>query len=697
MLSLSFFKNEPPPEYLLKKSKNTTTSKKGKVNPIDIIIPVYEGYLQTKRCIESVLKSNVYKSSRIIVINDYSPNRNINSYLKKLARTNKINLIENQANSGFVASVNIGMRLSKNNDVVLLNSDTEVNGNWLRKLRWHAYSKSKVSSVTPFSNNATICSYPNLHGFNKFPKNEDVKSFDEALYAANKCKNIQIPTAVGFCMYIRRECLNEIGFFDEKTFGKGYGEENEFCLRASKNRWIHLLAGDTFVFHEGAVSFSSESESKKKTALAALLNLYPYYEITIHDHIKKNEIFELISSAIIARYGASKKIKILHILHNLGGGTEKYVKDLTEKYSNDCIHIIMQPYVDESGGKYFHLFSTDKFEKLNFKIGYGKLESLIKILLKLQISFAHIHHLINHSRANVECILKKLNLPYYISVHDYMLICPQIILINPKTQKYCGLPSENECNLCLSNNKPFGYTNINEWLESNQNLINNASKVICPSIDVKKRILIKFPKANLIAAYHEEKKNHLTIKFHLNKVKKNEGLKIAILGILAPHKGFKLINNILTIADKEKIPINFRLIGKLENNLTLNPSDKFTVSGEYEDSKLVNEIKKYNPHLIFFASQCPETFSYTLSKAKESNYPILAPNIGAFSERLVERPWAWLYKWDSEGIEILSLLDQIKHNLNTKKEPQSIKKISSNIKISSNFYNNQYLKNVQKS
>jgi GT2 family glycosyltransferase len=52
------------------------------------------------------------------------------------------------------------MRQHKDRDVVILNADTEVYGNWLDRLVAHADEFPRVATVTPLSNNATICSYP---------------------------------------------------------------------------------------------------------------------------------------------------------------------------------------------------------------------------------------------------------------------------------------------------------------------------------------------------------------------------------------------------------------------------------------------------------------------------------------------------------------------------------------------------------
>src|SRR4029078_7087035 len=70
-----------------------------------------------------------------------------------------VQMLRNPERRGFVASVNRGMALSSR-DVVLLNSDTRVTARWLEKLREAAASAPEIATVTPFSNDATICSLP---------------------------------------------------------------------------------------------------------------------------------------------------------------------------------------------------------------------------------------------------------------------------------------------------------------------------------------------------------------------------------------------------------------------------------------------------------------------------------------------------------------------------------------------------------
>ena len=63
-----------------------------------------------------------------------------------------------------------------------------------------------------------------------------------------------LPTGVGFCLYLRRAMLDAVGLFDP-AFGLGYGEENDLCLRAARAGWRNLLADNAFVVHTGGRSF----------------------------------------------------------------------------------------------------------------------------------------------------------------------------------------------------------------------------------------------------------------------------------------------------------------------------------------------------------------------------------------------------------------------------------------------------------
>lgn len=244
---------------------------------MDVIIPIYNGFAQTKRCLESVRASPQSVPFELVLIDDCSPDIALQNYLATFSGQSGVTLLRNEQNLGFVASVNRGMSAHPDRDVVLLNSDTEVANDWLDRLQQCAYRYKDVATVTPFSNNATICSYPYEGWTGELPGLLGLAALDSLFAKANSGLDANLPTAVGSCMFITRACLDAIGYFDSERFGRGYGEENDFSLRAAKTGWRNLLAADVFVFHEGGVSFGEHATELRKQATKLLLQVHPDY------------------------------------------------------------------------------------------------------------------------------------------------------------------------------------------------------------------------------------------------------------------------------------------------------------------------------------------------------------------------------------------------------------------------------------
>ena len=134
------------------------------MKPIDIIVPIYNAYEFTEECIKSVMKNTDLTVHTLVLINDKSPDEKILPMLLKYNNENtnkKIVVLDNEQNMGFVKTVNKGMQYSEN-DVILLNSDTEVTEGWIEKIQKCAYSNEYIATVTPLTNNGTIASVPNF-------------------------------------------------------------------------------------------------------------------------------------------------------------------------------------------------------------------------------------------------------------------------------------------------------------------------------------------------------------------------------------------------------------------------------------------------------------------------------------------------------------------------------------------------------
>jgi GT2 family glycosyltransferase len=242
---------------------------------IDVIVPVYEGFEQTRRCLETVLATLPRERAELVLVDDATPNAQITRLVSE-TQARGVTVLRNEANAGFVRSVNRAMALHPERDVVLLNSDTEVANDWLDRLA-AAGRDDRVATATPFSNNATICSYPYEGWDGGLPGTLGIDGLDGAAAKANAGVRREIPTGVGFCMFVRRAALRAVGEFDAERFGRGYGEENDFCMRASAAGWRHVLAADVFVYHEGGASFAGERGERLAAAQAALLEVHPEY------------------------------------------------------------------------------------------------------------------------------------------------------------------------------------------------------------------------------------------------------------------------------------------------------------------------------------------------------------------------------------------------------------------------------------
>jgi hypothetical protein len=170
------------------------------------------------------------------------------------------------------------MRLHPDRDVLLLNNDTLVFGDWIDRLHGVAYSASRIASVNPLTNSSHIGSYP-FHGvlYNSAFEISD-EMLDSLASEVNTGRVSVVHTTVGFCMYIRRVALDDVGLFDEHYFPYAYGEECDFCYRALKIGWRHLVAGNVFVRHFEGQSFGERKARLVSEAVETFRKLHPQCE-----------------------------------------------------------------------------------------------------------------------------------------------------------------------------------------------------------------------------------------------------------------------------------------------------------------------------------------------------------------------------------------------------------------------------------
>lgn len=258
---------------------------------VAIVVPVYGAPTLVERCLDSVLTHTTGRA-RLIVIDDASPDPTIAPLLARYAARANVSVLHNERNRGFTATANRGIAEAGRADVVLLNADTEVGPNWLTGLRRAAASATDVATVTAVSGNAGAFSVPELECENAMPVRWTFEDTARALWLEAGHAYPALPTGNGFCMYIRRAVIDAVGTLDEAAFPQGYGEENDFCQRASARGMRHLIAGNVYVHHERSASFGHERRAQLGAAgMAVLRERWPNYEAdvaaTLHSYERR--------------------------------------------------------------------------------------------------------------------------------------------------------------------------------------------------------------------------------------------------------------------------------------------------------------------------------------------------------------------------------------------------------------------------
>lgn len=605
---------------------------------VDILVPVYDGLAETLRCIYSVLNTKTKIKFNLVVINDASPNAELTRTLRELAEQVNFEYIENEENLGFVATMNKGMLLHPDKDVVWLNSDTEVFDFWLDRMISISCKDKTIGTITPLSNNATICSYPKIHEDNFLPLEITDKELDNICSVVNKNTIVDSPTGVGFCMYVRREALNQAGLLNVKAFKRGYGEENDLCQRIHNVGFRNVLTSEIFVRHYGAVSFKKETIKRQADAEKELKKLHPNYDRDIQRWIAEDPL--LISRIRIDCSRLKKQIptsstksqSILHITHRKGGGTEHFVQHLIGQLkSQSIISYILRSDVQGTMSIETHSGFYPNLCQLSLDYSYTALKT---ILQTLQITQVHIHNLIDFDLSIIDLlreICANLGIPITVSLHDYGCCCPKLVLMQD-SENCCTHYEINHCENC---SKLWNTLSVWKLRSAYGRLFIAASKVIVPSHDMKDRLSKIFKHTTFLVVPHFDKgqdANTLVVAPDCYKI--HEIQTIAIIGAISQIKGSHLVLKYATEIKEKKLPYRLVLIGYSDIDKEL-IKEGVVITGAYDSEKEVTTyLKLFATSAILIPSICAETYSYTTSIALRTGLPVFVFDIGAPSERL---------------------------------------------------------------
>jgi len=430
-------------------------------------------------------------------------------------------------------------------------------------------------------------------------------------------KSLDIPTAVGFCMLITRECREAVGPFDEEAFGQGYGEEVDFCMRATRQGFRNLLCADAFVFHEGEVSFGKSGSERRLAAQKIVDERYPEFQARLREFLEHEPARALRRAVDLERLRTSRKPVVLFVSHDWGGGVQKHVDALADLVSADAEVLLLQP----THGGNLTLKWMRRGEE--FRAWFERLEpELVALLRSLGVSRVHYHHVHGLPR-DILGLADRLSVPFDVTLHDYTAYCPQYHL-GDERGRYCGEPDIAGCEACVRRRPHAWGISVVQWRETFEAFLRRADRLLAPSHDLALRIVARYPGLPVQEWPH----------FEAVPEAMPPAFRIVLLGGLSTVKGLDVLEACVNDASRRSLPLHFRVIGHLGRALAQWPEAPLSITGSYPDERLDELLSLERADAVLFLSQVPESYSYTLTVAMRSGATIVAPDFGAFPERL---------------------------------------------------------------
>jgi GT2 family glycosyltransferase/glycosyltransferase involved in cell wall biosynthesis len=600
--------------------------------PVDVVIPVFAGLATTLACLESVF-AHSGRGPRIVVVDDASPDADLAAALDRLAARRRIRLIRHAVKRGFPAAANAGLRACAGRDVVLLNSDVLVPQGWLDRLRAAAYAAPDIGSVTPLSNDASLVSYPGPAETNTVPDAAEAARLDRVARRANGDALVDIPVGVGFCLYLRRDCLDATGLFREDAFAQGYGEEVDFCLRARHLGWRHVAATGVFVAHVGGRSFGAARRFLQARNQAVLNRLHPGYDALVAEWAASGGLEAARRRLDEARWRDARPRggqAVIFITHDAGGGVERRVAERCAAVERA---VVLRP-ARTAGGRAAVLVGTAvqaAYPNLIYAVP-GELRALAALLRAERPAHVELHHLLGHD-PSVLALLEALGVPCEVHVHDYAWFCPRVALVGPQ-RRYCGEPEPDACEACVADAGRMIDEDIpvQALIDRSARLLRAAGRVVAPSGDAAQRMRRHFPAIRPHAAPHED--DDAILRAYPPAPARPPPCRVVTVGAIGIEKGFDVLLDCARDAAARCLPMEFVIVGHTIDDARLMDTGRIFVTGEFAAEEAPALIRAQSASLGLLPSVWPETWCYALSDLWRAGLHVAAFDLGAQAERI---------------------------------------------------------------
>jgi len=608
--------------------------------PITILLPIYNAFDLLPEVLRRVV-DHTDLPWRLILLEDCSSDPQVRPWLRAWVKEqnqagfDQIDLMENSENLGFIRSVNRGLKRTQSygDHVVLLNSDAFVPDAWASRLMAPIFQNAAVASTTPMSNDAEIYSVPVVcQRIDLQPgQGEAIDAIANALPLPEQ--HIDTPTGVGFCMGLNVQFLSLESELDT-IFGRGYGEEVDWCQKVRAKGGRHVAVPNLFVEHRGGASFGNVEKRRlvqKNNGIVA--NRYPGYDVEVQDFIKSDPLITprmALAVAWAASQAGTRAVPI-YLAHSMGGGADLYLEN---KINAD--------------------WATDRMPAIILRVG-GQARWQIEVVLGADrcrgtlADFEHVQRLLKpigrrhivyscgvgdrDPEALPSCLLALKSDAHSrldLLVHDYFMISPTYTLLNDDGVFIS--PNSAARRQAFKDPKE---AHLVRWRQAWRPLLVAADRVIAFSSSSRELVLSAYPevRGKLSLQPHDliEKVPRLAVRNLLVPRRRV----VAVLGNIGFHKGAEVVCALGRMLDSRD-DISLIVLGEVDPGFDWPKS--IMVHGAYQLSALAKLVGEFQITDWLIPSIWPETFSYTTHEALATGLPTFAFDIGAQGEAVEEAP-----------------------------------------------------------
>jgi len=606
---------------------------------ITIVLPVYNALDLLPEVLDRVCQ-HTDVPWRLVVIEDCSTDQRVRPFLQSWHTgltpdvQARVQILQNAENLGFIQSVNRGFEAAagRAGHVVLLNSDAFVPERWASRLLAPIRNDPSVASVTPMFNDAEIGNVPSICVRSDLEPGEADRIDAIARQLNPDIGMASAPTGVGFCMALNRRFPDHLPAFDV-AFGKGYGEEVDWCQRASARGGQHVILGNLFVEHRGGASFGSVEKQKLiQGNNARIVRRYPNYDLDVQNFIRADPLasVRLYLGLVWADLRQDAPLPV-YIAHAMGGGAEMYLErriaaDLGAGKSLVVLRV--------GGASLWDVeLHTAHGVTCSRTDDQDLLHRILKPLRKRHIVYSNAvgHRDLLGLPDFIRTLKQSDDDRIDILLHDFLVLSPSYTLLD-STGHFAGVPTDDDADPAHRWAQGGSIVPLSEWRARWRDCLEDVDEVVAFDDN----------SAALFAAAYPESAARCVVKPHVPDLtgfnltpapKVHRSPVIGVLGNVGYQKGAAVLQ-----AMARALPSDWGLvvIGMVDPAYPL--AAPAVVHGRYQLSDVTGLVARYGISHWVIPSIWPETFSFATHEALATGLPVYCFDLGAQADAVRAEP-----------------------------------------------------------